>query len=93
MLFTSHALLSEVARSITDPLRDRGVVVLSQRRDGSPQQLTERLRREENVAVLGTSSLWEGVDVAGDALSLLVITQTPVQRAERSGLCGAQRVV
>jgi DNA polymerase-3 subunit epsilon/ATP-dependent DNA helicase DinG len=77
VLFTSHALLSDVARSITDPLRDRGVIVLSQRRDGSPQQLTERLRREENVAVLGTSSLWEGVDVAGDALSLLVITRLP----------------
>lgn len=77
VLFTSHALLSEVARSITDPLRDRGVSVLSQRRDGSPQQLTERLRREEQVAVLGTSSLWEGVDVAGEALSLLVITRLP----------------
>jgi DNA polymerase-3 subunit epsilon/ATP-dependent DNA helicase DinG len=77
VLFTSHSLLSEVARAITDPLRDRGVVLLSQRRDGSPQQLTERLRREDNVAVFGTSSLWEGVDVAGDALSLLVITRLP----------------
>jgi DNA polymerase-3 subunit epsilon/ATP-dependent DNA helicase DinG len=77
VLFTSHSLLADVARAITDPLAERGIVVLAQRRDGSPQQLTERLRREPNVAVLGTSSFWEGVDVAGAALSLLAITRLP----------------
>ena len=77
VLFTSHALLSDMAISITGPLQDRGITVLAQRRDGSPQQLTERLRRETNVAVLGTASFWEGVDVAGEALSLLVITRLP----------------
>ena len=77
VLFTSHALLADIARSITGPLQDRGISVLAQRRDGSPQQLTERLRREENIAVLGTASFWEGVDVAGEALSLLVITRLP----------------
>lgn len=77
VLFTSHALLSDMARAISGPLLDRGIVVLAQRRDGSPQQLTERLRRERNVAVLGTSSFWEGVDVAGEALSLLIITRLP----------------
>jgi len=77
VLFTSHALLSDMARSITGPLQDRGIAVLAQRRDGSPQQLTERLRRESNVAVLGTASFWEGVDVSGEALSLLAITRLP----------------
>jgi DNA polymerase-3 subunit epsilon/ATP-dependent DNA helicase DinG len=77
VLFTSHALLSDMARSITRPLQDRGIAVLAQRRDGSPQQLTERLRRETNVAVLGTASFWEGVDVSGEALSLLAITRLP----------------
>ncbi|MCA9876983.1 MAG: exonuclease, partial [Thermomicrobiales bacterium] len=77
VLFTSHALLADMARAISGPLLERGVVVLAQRRDGSPQQLTERLRRERNVAVLGTSSFWEGVDVAGEALSLLMITRLP----------------
>ncbi len=77
ILFTSHALLADMARSITGPLQDAGIAVLAQRRDGSPQQLTERLRRESNVAVLGTASFWEGVDVAGEALSLLAITRLP----------------
>ena len=77
ILFTSHALLADTARAITGPLLDVGITVLAQRRDGSPQQLTERLRQETNVAVLGTASFWEGVDVAGDALSLLAITRLP----------------
>lgn len=77
VLFTSHALLSEMARTITEPLQDHGITVLAQRRDGSPQQLVERLRREQRVAVLGTASFWEGVDVAGEALSLLAITRLP----------------
>ena len=77
VLFTSHALLADMARAITGPLQDRGITVLAQRRDGSPQQLTERLRREPETALLGTASFWEGVDVTGDALSLLVITRLP----------------
>jgi predicted DnaQ family exonuclease/DinG family helicase len=77
VLFTSHSLLAAIARSITDPLQELGITVLAQRRDGSPQQLVERMRREPNVAVLGTASFWEGVDVAGEALSLLVITRLP----------------
>ena len=77
VLFTSHTTLADIARGISMPLRERGVTVLAQRRDGSPQQLVERLRREENVAVLGTASFWEGVDIAGEALSLLVIARLP----------------
>lgn len=77
VLFTSHALLSDMAYAVTGPLKDRGITVLAQRRDGSPQQLTERLRREPDIAVLGTASFWEGVDVAGEALSLLAITRLP----------------
>jgi DNA polymerase-3 subunit epsilon/ATP-dependent DNA helicase DinG len=77
VLFTSHAALGAVASIITEPLRERGITTLAQRRDGSPQQLVERLRREPNVAVLGTASFWEGVDVAGEALSLLVIARLP----------------
>ena len=61
----ARACWRDMARSITEPhCRIGALRVLAQRRDGSPQQLTERLRRETNVAVLGTASFWEGVDVA-----------------------------
>lgn len=77
ILFTSHAALQATYRAIKRPLEDRGIIVLAQRTDGSPRQLIERLRHTPNVAVLGTATFWEGVDVVGPALSTLVITKLP----------------
>lgn len=77
VLFTSHSALQSAARAIRGPLEERGVVTLAQRTDGSARQLVERLRRTDNVVVLGTATFWEGVDIVGPALSLLVITRLP----------------
>jgi DNA polymerase-3 subunit epsilon/ATP-dependent DNA helicase DinG len=77
VLFTSHAALQAAYRAIKQPLEHNGIVVLAQRTDGSPRQLIERLRHSSDTVVLGTASFWEGIDVAGDALSLLVITKLP----------------
>ncbi|MDP8909804.1 MAG: exonuclease, partial [Chloroflexota bacterium] len=77
VLFTSHAALQATYRAIKDPLDDQNIIVLGQRIDGNPRQLVERLRSTPNVVVLGTASFWEGVDIVGQALSLLVITKLP----------------
>ena len=77
VLFTSHAALQATARAIKAPLEAEGIAVLAQRLDGSPRQLIERLRHTPNVVVLGTATFWEGVDIVGPALSLLVITKLP----------------
>ena len=77
VLFTSHAALQATYRAIKGPLEDSGVLVLAQRTDGSPRQLIERLKTTPNVVLLGTATFWEGVDVVGPALSLLVITKLP----------------
>lgn len=77
VLFTSHAALQATHKAIKRPLEERGVIVLGQRLDGSPRQLVERLKQTPNVVVLGTATFWEGVDVVGPALSLLVITKLP----------------
>ncbi len=39
--------------------------------------LLERFRNEPNAVLIGSASFWEGVDVAGDALSLVVIDKLP----------------
>ncbi|CAA9559703.1 MAG: DinG family ATP-dependent helicase YoaA [uncultured Thermomicrobiales bacterium] len=77
VLFTSHAALQQTYHAIKRPLEDAGVIVLGQRLDGNPRQLIERLRHSSRVALLGTASFWEGVDVVGAALSLLVIAKLP----------------
>jgi DNA polymerase-3 subunit epsilon/ATP-dependent DNA helicase DinG len=77
VLFTSHSSLRAAYAAIKPALEARGILVLGQRIDGSPRQLLERLRTVGKAVVLGTSSFWEGVDVVGDALSVLVIAKLP----------------
>jgi len=40
-------------------------------------ELTRRFREEEGSVLFGLKSFWEGVDIAGDALSLVVIDKLP----------------
>ncbi|MGD9891467.1 MAG: helicase C-terminal domain-containing protein [Dehalococcoidia bacterium] len=77
VLFTSHAALRATARATRRPLERQGVRVLAQGVDGTPAELLEQLKARSGTVIFGTSSFWEGVDVVGDALSLLIITKLP----------------
>jgi ATP-dependent DNA helicase DinG len=44
---------------------------------GSRTELLARFRRLDNPILLGSQSFWEGVDVRGEALSLVVIDKLP----------------
>lgn len=76
-LFTSYSALQATYRAIKSPLERQGILVLGQRIDGNPRQILDRFRTNPRAVILGTSSFWEGVDVVGDALSLLLITKLP----------------
>jgi ATP-dependent DNA helicase DinG len=67
----AHQLLrAEFAREKLDfPLLLQG--------QGSRTELLERFRRLGNAVLVGSASFWEGVDVRGDALSLVVIDKLP----------------
>jgi predicted DnaQ family exonuclease/DinG family helicase len=77
LLFTSYGSLMATYDQIKAPLEAEGILVLAHGSDGSPRQLLSALRENNRTVILGTSSFWEGVDVAGEALSLLVITRLP----------------
>lgn len=77
VLFTSHNALQSTYRAVKPLLEREGILVLGQRIDGSPRQLVERLLSSPASVIFGTNSFWEGVDIAGEALSLLVITRLP----------------
>jgi len=77
VLFTSHGALRASYRAVRGRLAEAGVRALAQGLDGTPQQLLDALRADTATAIFGTSSFWEGVDVVGDALSLLVIAKLP----------------
>ncbi|HET7674848.1 MAG TPA: ATP-dependent DNA helicase, partial [Gammaproteobacteria bacterium] len=73
LLFTSHRALREAA----DYLGGRSTHTLLVQGDAPRSRLIERFRDTEEAVLLGTSSFWEGVDVKGPALSLVVIDKLP----------------
>jgi DNA polymerase-3 subunit epsilon/ATP-dependent DNA helicase DinG len=77
VLFTSHAALRGAHNIIHARLQDEGLTALAQGIHGSPRQLVRMLRSNPASVILGTSSFWEGVDIPGDTLSLLVIARLP----------------
>lgn len=77
LLFTSYRALGTAARLLrSEPMCLSGYPLLVQG-EAPREQLLERFRRLGNAILLGTSSFWEGVDVRGEALSLVVIDRLP----------------
>lgn len=77
VLFTSYAQLRTTANAISDELAQDGIVVYDQSDGSSRSQLLEGFVDSEKAVLLGTRSFWEGVDVPGQDLSVLVIVRLP----------------
>lgn len=77
VLFTSHASLRATYPTLKSELEKENILILGQGIDGSPKQLLNMFRTNPKTVLLGTASLWEGIDVAGDTLSVVVITKLP----------------
>jgi ATP-dependent DNA helicase DinG len=77
ILFTSNEQLRRTARAITQPLNEHDIQVYEQRTGASRHMLLESFRDSEQAVLLGTRSFWEGVDVPGEALSVLAIVRLP----------------
>jgi ATP-dependent DNA helicase DinG len=73
LLFTSHRALRRAAELLADrvpwPLFVQGTA--------PRHQLLEEFRASGHGVLLGAASFWEGVDVAGEALSVVVIDKLP----------------
>jgi len=78
LLFTTLRALTRARDRLTDALRQRGLdYPLLVQGEGSRTELLVRFRALGNAVLLGSASFWEGVDVPGDALSLVVIDKLP----------------
>jgi DNA polymerase-3 subunit epsilon/ATP-dependent DNA helicase DinG len=76
-LFTSYAQLKRTSQAISQAMADNGIFVYEQGEGSSANALLENFRGAERAVLLGTRSFWEGVDIPGEALSVLVITKLP----------------
>ncbi len=74
-LFTSHAALRRVAGRVRGELLSRWPVLVQG--EGQRDQLLRRFREAGSAILLGTDSFWEGVDVPGPALRVLLLAKLP----------------
>ena len=80
LLFTSLRAMNEAYRLLQARMAESGIHhPLLLQGDKSRTDLLDEFRRLGNAVLLGSQSFWEGVDVAGDALSLVVIDRLPFQ--------------
>jgi DNA polymerase-3 subunit epsilon/ATP-dependent DNA helicase DinG len=78
-LFTASNALRQTHARIQEELEDHNITVLGQGIDGTRRALLEQFKAWPRTVLLGTNSFWEGIDVVGDALSVLVIAKLPFQ--------------
>ena len=77
VLFTSYNQLNRTYQDIEPDLAEHGVAVLAQGTSGPRSALLDRFRRSDTAVLLGTDSFWEGVDVPGKALEMVILVKLP----------------
>jgi ATP-dependent DNA helicase DinG len=78
LLFTSLRAMRQAHERLRDRMRALGLrFPLLVQGEGTRTELLERFRRLGNAVLVASASFWEGVDVRGDALSVVVIDKLP----------------
>lgn len=76
-LFTSYAQLKKTSQRIGPILSEADIQVFEQGEGASANTLLDTFRDTDRAVLLGTRAFWEGVDIPGDSLSVLVIVKLP----------------
>lgn len=78
VLCTSLRAMRRIHAALAADLQNAGSELpLLLQGEGSRTELLERFRRLGNAVLVASQSFWEGVDVPGDALSLVIIDKLP----------------
>jgi len=75
VLFTSHGALRRAAEAVRGVIGGRWPLLVQG--EGQRDQLLRRFREAGSAILLGTDSFWEGVDVPGRALRVLILAKLP----------------
>ncbi len=78
VLFTSFRAMNRVYEPLASGFIAAGLTPMIQARKGpSRAALLQRFRKTKNAVLFATDSFWEGIDIPGDSLRLVVITKLP----------------
>jgi ATP-dependent DNA helicase DinG len=81
-LFSSWRALESADEYLRKLLPTLNLPLLTQRRGDSVGALIEKFAKDERSTLLGTLSLWQGIDVPGQACTLVVIDRIPFPRPD-----------
>jgi ATP-dependent DNA helicase DinG len=77
VLMTSYDAMRKAAQALSPWLAAHNLNLLSQS-DGTPRsRMLELFKENPRTVLLGADSFWQGVDVPGDALELVIIAKLP----------------
>jgi ATP-dependent DNA helicase DinG len=76
-------MLDEIAEIARQDLDADGFTILAQGESLTRSKMLEKFRKTPNAAIFGTDSFWQGVDVAGSALSNVTIVKLPFAVPDR----------
>lgn len=88
VLFTSYAMLEGMAEKIGSWLDDNDIKLLQQGAGLDRTVLLKRFKTGSKSVLFGTDSFWQGVDVAGPALSNVIIARLPFAVPDQPLLAG-----
>ena len=77
VLFTSTNTLSQTAKVINRKSDRKDLPLFAQVRGASRPSIIRGMHRHPNGILFGTNSFWEGVDLPGDLLEILIMVKLP----------------
>ena len=81
-LFSSWHGVEMADEHLRKELRELEIPIITQKRGDSVGTLVERFAKEPTSVLLGTISLWQGIDVPGPACTLVAIDRIPFPRPD-----------
>lgn len=81
-LFSSWRGVEAADAHLRDVLKELPITIITQKRGDAVGPLVERFAKDETSILLGTMSLWQGVDVPGNSCVLVAIDRIPFPRPD-----------
>lgn len=86
VLFTSLELLTIVYQLLQPIFIEQGNEILAQGISGNREKILRRFMQSKKCVLLGADSFWEGIDLPGDTLQLLIVTRLPFENPNRPSI-------
>ena len=77
VLFTSYSVLNDTYNALYLSFESEKIPLLAQGKSGGRHAIINEFKKNSPSFLFGTDSFWEGIDVPGQALELLLLTKIP----------------